>query len=112
MLVRPAAGTWTVSTARGSGSFPTRIDRATLQVPPTFAARVLGKSGLRTVRVAYAVPVGTSVRLIERAKGINHTIAARLALRPDNRPRTCDLDQGQCAVSRPHQQEVALGQAL
>ena len=34
--------------------------------------------GVRTLRVPYAVPVRTSVRLLERAKGINHTIAARL----------------------------------
>ena len=78
MLVRPAAGTWTVSQAPGSESSPTRIDRANLEVPPTFGARVLGKGGVRTLRVAYAVPVRTSVRLVERAKGINHTIAARL----------------------------------
>ena len=93
MLVRPAAGTWTVSAARGSASSPTKIDRATLQVPPTFGARVFGKRGSRTVRVAYAVPVGTSVRLIEHAKGINHTIAMRLRGRrclglPARRPGT------------------------
>ena len=70
MLVRPAAGTWTVSQAPGSESSPTRIDRANLEVPPTFGARVLGKRGARTLRVAYAVPVGTSVRLLERATGI------------------------------------------
>jgi hypothetical protein len=78
MLIHPAAGTWTVSQAPGSGSSPTTIDRANLEVPPTFGARVLAMGGLRTVRVAYAVPVGTSVRLVERAKGINHTIAAHL----------------------------------
>ena len=78
MLVRPAAGNWTVSQVPGSGSSLTAIDRASLAVPPTLGARVLGTGGLRTVRVAYAVPVGTSVRLVERAKGLNHTIAASL----------------------------------
>ena len=78
MLVRPAAGTWTISQVPGSGSSLTAIDRASLAVPPTFGARVLGTGASRTVRVAYAVPVGTSVRLVERAKGINHTIAASL----------------------------------
>jgi hypothetical protein len=39
---------------------------------------VRAKGAVRTVRVAYAVPVGTSVRLVERGKGINHTIAAHL----------------------------------
>jgi hypothetical protein len=93
MLVRPAAGTWTVSAAPGSGSSPRKIDRATLQVPPTLAARVLGKGGGRTVRVAYAVPVGATVRLLEHGKGVYHTIAARLHGRrcpglPAHRPGT------------------------
>ena len=93
MLVRPAPGTWTISQAPGSGSSPTTADRANLEVPPTFGARVLGKGGLRTLRVAYAVPVGASVRLLERAKGINHTIAAHLRGRkcaglPTTRPGT------------------------
>ena len=93
MLVHPAAGRWTVTAARGSASLPTRIDRASLQVPPTFGARVLGKGASRTLRVAYAVPPGASVQLIERAKGIKHTIVASLHGRrcpglPRFRPRT------------------------
>jgi hypothetical protein len=57
------------------------------------AARVLGTGAARTVRVAYAVPVGTSVRLVERAKGMNHTIAPSLRGRrcsglPVTRPGT------------------------
>jgi hypothetical protein len=93
MLVRPAAGTWTVSQVPGTSSSPTKIDRATLQVPPTFAARVLGTGSARSVRVAYAVPVGTSVRLVERAKGLNHTITTSLRGRrcpglPQMRPGT------------------------
>ena len=48
MLVRPAAGTWTMSQAPGSASSPDAIDRANLEVPPTFGARVLGTGGLRT----------------------------------------------------------------
>ena len=45
---------------------------------PRRSARVLGKGGQRTVRVAYAVPVGTSVRLLERGKRVTRTIAAHL----------------------------------
>lgn len=78
MLIGPAAGVWAVSRAPGSASSPTTIDRAKLEVPPTFGARVLARGASRTVRVAYAVPVGASVRLVERAKGINRTIAASL----------------------------------
>ena len=93
MLVRPAAGTWIVSQARGSASAPTTIDRANLDVPPTFGARVLGKGGQRTLRVAYAVPVGTSVRLLERGKRVTRTIAKHLRGRrcpglPAMRPHT------------------------
>jgi hypothetical protein len=93
MLVHPAAGTWTVSQAPGSDSSPTTVDRATLQAPPTIGARVLAKRGRHTVQVAYATPPGTSLRLVERAKGINHTIAAHVRGRrcpglPRMRPHT------------------------
>lgn len=78
LIVRPAAGTWTVSRAPGAASSPTTIDRAKLEAPPTFGARVLRKSGVRTLQVAYAVPPGTSVQLIERAKGIRQTLVRSL----------------------------------
>src|SRR4029077_11067543 len=50
MLVHPAAGTWTVSGAPGAASSPTKIDRADVEVPPTFGAHVLGKGASRTVQ--------------------------------------------------------------
>ena len=46
LLVHPAAGTWTVSPAPGAASSPTKIDRANVEVPPTFGARVLGKGAI------------------------------------------------------------------
>jgi hypothetical protein len=54
---------------------------------------VLGNGDVRTVRIAYAVPAGTSVRLLERAKGINHTIAAHV------RGRRCPEAAGNLAVA-------------
>jgi PKD domain len=78
MLIRPAAGTWTVSQAPHSTSSLTTMDRASLEVPPTFGARIKTKGARRVVQVAYAVPVGAKVKLVEHAKGVEHTIAANL----------------------------------
>lgn len=78
MLVRPAAGTWTVSRAPDSKSSPTRIDRASLESPPTFGARVVAKGASRTLRVAYSVPDGSVVQLVERGKGVNRILTRRL----------------------------------
>jgi hypothetical protein len=79
MVVRPAAGKWTVTRAPGTKSSPTRIDRASLEASPTFGARVTAKGASRTLRVAYSVPPGASVQLHERAKGVNRTLAADLS---------------------------------
>ena len=78
MLVRPAVGTWTVSSVPGSKSSPTRIDRASVQASPTVAARVIAKGASRTVKVAYSVPAGSTVQLVERAKGLNHILTRAL----------------------------------
>lgn len=93
MLVQPAAGMWTVTPAPGSASSPTRIDRASVQAPPTLGARVVAKGASRTAKVAYSVPAGTKVELVERAKGINRILAAELRGRrcpglPRVRPHT------------------------
>jgi len=78
MLIRPAAGTWTVSQATGSKSSLTTMDRASVEEPPTFGARISPKGKRRVLRVAYAVPVGARVKLVEHAKGVDHTIAKNL----------------------------------
>lgn len=96
LLVRPAAGVWTVSPVPGSSSSPTKIDRASVAMPPTFATHIRAKRGLQTLQVAYAVPIGTRVRLLERTKGLTRTLTARLrgrkcpglpALRPGTREK-------------------------
>jgi hypothetical protein len=78
MLIRPAAGTWTVSQAPHSKSSLTTMDRASLEVPPTFGAHVSSKGARRVLKVAYAVPVGATVRLQEHARGVEHVIAKSL----------------------------------
>lgn len=74
LLIHPAAGTWTVNGIGGGASAPTTIDQAAAEVPPTLAAGVRGTGPTRTLEMAYAVPVGASVRLVERGKGINRTL--------------------------------------
>jgi hypothetical protein len=91
LLVHPAAGTWTVSGVPGAASSPTNVDRAKFESPPVFGATVRGTGQTRTLQAAYAVPAGASVRLVERAKGLTHTIAAsvhgrRCASGPGKRP--------------------------
>ncbi len=78
MLVRPAAGTWTISQAPHSASSLKTMDRASLEEPPTFGAHVAAKGSRRVLQVAYAVPAGTKVRLVEHAKGVQHTIVRQL----------------------------------
>ena len=72
--MHPAAGTWTVSAAPGAKSLPTVVDRSKVEAPPTFGAKVQQRGATRALTLAYAVPAGTSVRLVERAKGIARTI--------------------------------------
>jgi hypothetical protein len=75
LLIHPAAGRWTVSAAPGAKSLPTTIDRSKVEMPPTFAAKVRPAGAARKLTVAYAVPKGASVRLVEHAKGLTRTIA-------------------------------------
>ena len=74
LLIHPPAGTWTVQAVPGTASIPTKIDQAKFEAPPTLAAGVRAKGALRTLEVAYAVPPGASVRLIERGKGVERTL--------------------------------------
>ena len=96
MLIRPSAGTWTISQAPHSTSSLTTMDRASLEEPPTFGAHVSTSGSRRVLKVAYAVPVGAKVKLVEHAKGVERTIAKNLqgtrcpglpALRPHTNER-------------------------
>ena len=74
LFIHPAAGTWTVQALGGTTSIPTKIDQAKFQAPPTLAAGVRSTGATRTLQMAYAVPRGASVRLIEHGKGVNRTL--------------------------------------
>ena len=91
LLIHPPAGTWTVQAVHGTESIPTKIDQSKFQAPPTLAAAVRAKGAFRTLEMAYAVPPGASVRLIERGKGVEHTLVRSVHGRrckgaPVNRP--------------------------
>jgi len=74
LLIKPAAGTWTVTAAPGATSTPTRMDRSNFQAPSVLFGQVRKVRGGREAAVEYAVPAGASVRLAERGKGIGRTI--------------------------------------
>jgi hypothetical protein len=74
LLVKPAAGTWTVTAAPGAASTPTRMDRADYQAPSVLFGQTRKAGGRRQVAVEYAVPAGASVRLVERGRGIGRTL--------------------------------------
>jgi hypothetical protein len=75
LLIKPAAGAWTVTAAPGAASTPTRMDRSDFQAPSVLFGQVRKVGDRRQVAVQYAVPAGASVRLVERGKGIGGTIA-------------------------------------
>lgn len=74
LLIKPAAGTWTVTAAPGAESTPTRLDRADYQAPSVLFGQTRRHGGRRQVAVQYAVPAGASVRLVERGRGIGRTL--------------------------------------
>ncbi len=78
VLIKPAAGRWTVEGALGARSTPTKVDSALAQAPPSFSGQVSGSGEVRTLNVGYAVPPGTSVQLVERATGIGRTLTKSL----------------------------------
>ncbi|MDX6700722.1 MAG: hypothetical protein QOF26_948 [Baekduia sp.] len=74
LLIKPAAGTWTVTAAPGAASTPTRMDRSDFQAPSVLFGQVRKAGDRREVAVQYAVPAGASVRLVERGNGIGRTL--------------------------------------
>jgi hypothetical protein len=82
LLVNPAAGTWTVSAAPGASSKPTTVDRSTFAGPPVFTGLVRRSAGRQVFAMAYAVPAGATVSLVERGKGISRTLVRAVHGRP------------------------------
>ncbi|WP_026910050.1 hypothetical protein [Patulibacter minatonensis] len=82
VLLKPAAGTWTVEAAPGSTSTPTRLDRADLDAPPVLLGQTRKTKKGQEVSLTFAVADGTSVRLTERGPKIGRTIIGSVKGRP------------------------------
>ncbi len=96
LLIKPAAGAWTVAAAPGAASTPTKVEQAVIEAPPTLGARVKTKGDDRIVDLTYAAPDGATVQLVERGKGITRVIASKIKPRgcsygPKRRPGTDQL---------------------
>ena len=84
LLVKPAAGTWTVKAAPGATSRPTRVDRSNFERPAALFGQVRwSKPWHREVAFAYAVPEGAKVQLVERSKkGVGRTLVRSVRGKP------------------------------
>ena len=84
LLVKPAAGTWTVKAAPGTASKPTRVDRSNFEAPAALFGQVRWtKAYNREVAFAYAVPAGAKVQLVERSKkGVGRTLIRSVRGKP------------------------------
>ena len=82
LLIKPAAGTWTVEAAPSAASTPTRLDVSDFEAPPVLLGQVRRRGDGNEAAVQYAVPAGATVRLAERAKGIGRTIGGALRGKP------------------------------
>lgn len=78
LLVKPAAGNWTIAATSGARSKPTRIQRASYEGPPVLVGMVRKRGARRELAIAYSLPAGARLRLVERAKGISRTIAKQV----------------------------------
>jgi hypothetical protein len=77
LLIRPAAGTWKVNAL--NGSTVSGVQRAGFEAPPDVAGAVAAAAhGRKVVSLAYALPSGESMSLVERGSKSEHTIAARV----------------------------------
>ncbi|MEA2207363.1 MAG: hypothetical protein QOE77_4139 [Blastocatellia bacterium] len=81
LLVRPAGGTWTVD-----GDGIASVDTAGFQQPASVNGAVVKRGKRHEVHVAYSVPTGAKLSLVERGKGAQRTIAKRV------RGRACPGD--------------------
>ncbi len=77
LFIRPAAGTWTVSAAPGATSLPVALSTAPVVAPAAVTAVVqaLGH-GRDALALAYALPEGASLTIVERGAGVERTLAS------------------------------------
>lgn len=89
LVVKPAAGAWTIEAAPGATSTPTSVDRADFEPEATLFGQLRRTAKGREIALAYAVPKGAKVRLVERSrKGIGQTIERSVSGRPCRGART------------------------
>ena len=81
LLVKPAGGTWAVD-----GDGVQSVDTAGFQQPSTVRGAATHRHGRHEVHVAYSLPKGAKLSLVERGKGAQRTIAKRV------RGRACPGD--------------------
>jgi hypothetical protein len=74
LVIHPAAGQWQVE---GTDADPiAAVDQAAFQTRTVAHGIVVGSGAKRTLRVAYSVEAGSTVSLVERAKGISHVLGS------------------------------------
>ena len=90
LLVKPAAGTWTVKAAPGAESTPTRVDRSSFEAPATFVGQVR-RTGRRRVSSRWPTrcPGARRCSLVERGrKGVARTLVRTVRGKPCRGART------------------------
>jgi len=86
LLVNPGAGRWTV--AARAGSALTALEQGAFEPPGTAIGNVrAARGGRRVLTMAYAVPPGATMTVVERGDGVQRTIAAGV------RGRSCPADR-------------------
>jgi PKD repeat protein len=97
LLINPAPGAWSISSA-GTGPQVTGVQTAPFLSPPDITGTVVasGRAGGHIASLAYAVPAGDSISLVERGAREEHTITSRVAgracpgpSRPGGEPLRC-----------------------
>jgi hypothetical protein len=80
LLTNPAAGAWTVSGAAGATTPPVSISTAPFAAPAAVTGVVEPRGhGRDTVALAYAVPAGATLSLVERGTGVERTLATTVS---------------------------------
>lgn len=74
MLVQPSAGTWTISTPKGSPRI-TAVLTSQYEPPATVNANVHAvNGGLQRLNAAYTLPAGAKLSFVEKGNGVQRTL--------------------------------------
>jgi hypothetical protein len=97
LLINPAPGVWSVASA-GTGPRVIGVQTAPFVSPPDITGTVVasGRNGMHIASLAYALPAGDTISLVERGARDEHTISSRIAgqacpgpSRPGGEPLRC-----------------------